>query len=162
MSSTTPATTRSPAAPTPSATDDAFFQGVANIVADAVESELKDRRVPLVVSEDDVAPSRHEGRNAAGTPGVYQVTLLELWPDGAATMPAREFLYKYVRRWSANMGLKLARTGVLTTYPMPLPKGVEQAVLGRSDNLILRAILDFSMHDSRQVLRLDAYASWDE
>lgn len=161
MSSTTPATTRSPAPPTPSATAE-FFQGVANTVADAVESELKARRVPVIVSEEAVAPSRHEGRNAAGTPGVYQVTLLELWPDGAAAMPAREFRYKYLRRWSANMGLKLARTGVLTTYPMPLPKGVEQAVLGKSENLVLRAILDYSMHDDRQVLRIDAYASWDE
>lgn len=158
-----PATTRSPAPPTPSdIADAAFFAGIACTIADAVEQELKDRRVPLIASDEEVAPSRHEGRNAAGTPGVYQVTCLELWPDGAATMPAREFLYKYVRRWSANMGLKLARTGVLSTYPMPLPKGVEQAVLGKSENLVLRAILDYSMHDDRQVLRLDAYASWDE
>lgn len=142
--------------------DAAFFAGIACTIAEAVEAELKDRRVPLIVSEEEVSPSRHEGRNAAGTPGVYQVTCLELWPDGARGMPSREFRYRYLRRWSINMALKLARTGVLTTYPMPLPKGVEEAVLGRSENLILRAIVDFSMHDDRQVLRLDAYASWDE
>lgn len=77
-------------------------------------------------------------------------------------MPAREFLLLYLRRWAANMALKLARTGILTTFPMPLPKGVEQAVLGRSDNLILRCILDYSMHDDLKVLRIDALAKWDE
>ena len=161
MSSTTPATTRSPAPPTPSATDDPFFRGVANTIADAVEAELKLRRIPLLVSEDEVTPSRHEGANHAGTPGVYQVTLLELWPDGARSMKAREFLYKHVRPWSISMALKLARTGVLTTYRMILPKAVEEAAIGASENLILRAVLDYSMLDARHVLRLDALASWD-
>lgn len=161
MSSTTPATTPSPAPPTPSATDD-FFQNAANIIADDVEAELKRRGIPLIYSSDEVTPSRHEGLHAVGTPNVYQVTCLELWPDNARHMPARDFRLKYLRRWTASMALKLARPGVLTTYRMTLPKGVEAAALGHAENLTLRCIVDFSMHDGRQVLRLDALASWDD
>jgi hypothetical protein len=139
-----------------------FFPAIANTLAEGVETELKERRIPLMTSPDPVEAWRHVDRNIGGTPGVYQVTLLEAWPDSAPQMPAREFLYKYLRRWATNMALKLARTGVLTTYPMPLPKGVELAVLGQTDNLILRCIVDYSMHDDLKVLRVDALASWDE
>lgn len=139
-----------------------FFQQVAQNLAEAVESDLKERKIPLLVSEEAVSPARHVDRNHAGTPGVYQVTLLEAWPDTAAQLPAREFLYKYMRRWAINMALKLARTGVLTTYPMAMPKGVEAKALGRAENLVLRCLLDYSMHDDLKVLRIDALASWDE
>ena len=145
--------------PTPG---DSFFGSMANTLADLVEEDIKQRAIPLLVSEQSVEPWRHVDRNVGGTPGVYQVTLLEAWPDTAPQLPAREFLYKYLHRWSINMGLKLARTGVLTTYPMPMPKGVEAKALGRSENLILRCLLDYSMHDDLKVLRIDALASWDE
>ena len=139
-----------------------FFSLMANTLADAVEEDLKARRVPLLVSAESVQPYRHVDRNVGGTPGVYQVTLLEAWPDTAPQLPAREFFQKYLRRWAINMGLKLARTGVLTTYPMAMPKGVEAKALGRSENLVLRCLLDYSMHDDLKVLRIDALASWDE
>ena len=77
-------------------------------------------------------------------------------------MPAREFLYKYVRRWAATIAIKLARTGVLTTYPMELPKAVENTATGATADLTLRCILDYSMHDDLQVLRIDALAGWDD
>jgi hypothetical protein len=139
-----------------------FFHWFANALADAVETDLKERKIPLLVSEEPVTPARHIDRNHAGTPGVYQVTLLEAWPNTAAQLPAKEFVYKYLRRWAINIGLKLARTGVLTTYPMPMPKMVEAKAQGRSENLVLRCLLDYSMHDDLKLLRIDALASWDE
>jgi hypothetical protein len=139
-----------------------FFDMMARTLADAVEDDLKSRKVPLLFSEETVEPFRHIDRSPGGTPGVYQVTLLEAWPDSAPQLPAREFYQKYLRRWAINMGLKLARTGVLTTYPMPLPKGVEAKALGRSENLVLRCLLDYWINQDMHVLRIDALASWDE
>jgi hypothetical protein len=144
-----------------------FFQSFANLLADTVEAELTTRKIPHLASEQTgIAAFRHIDRNpgpsGTGTPGIYQVTLLEAWPDSAPQMPAREFLYKYVRRWAANIAIKLARTGVLTTYPMELPKAVDHAAIGTTPDLTLRCIVDYSMHDDLQVLRIDALAGWDE
>lgn len=130
-----------------------FFQGFANTLAEMVQKELTDRHIGLVVDEPPEKPGRD----------VFQVSILVMdWPSEPEKLPAREFLSKYARRWAIEMGIKLARPAVLTTYPMVLPRNIQQAALGRSSDLVLRCLVDYSLQTDSLVLRVDALAKWDD
>lgn len=140
-----------------------FFQGFADLLAEEVQKELTLRGVPLLASDDKgIEPERYIGRDFVGYYGIYQVKTLVKWPEDATTIPAQVFLKEYLKKWAIEMGLKLARPGVLTTYAMLFPRGVAYAALGNASDLILRCIVNYSIHDDANVLRIDALAKWDE
>lgn len=143
--------------------DEELFQAFVNALAEGVQRELVARGIPLVASIDKgVKAARYVGRHSVGHEEIYQVTLTTHWPEHVEEIPAREFNYHFLRRWAIEMGIKLARRGILTTYEMELPRGVSAAAVGRADDLFLRCIMDYSLSEDLMVLRVDALAKWDE
>lgn len=138
--------------------DEGFFQGFANALVEGVQRELTARGIPLLISSDELSADRLAQVRA----GVHQVTVLDNWPGEVEVIPAREFAYHYLRNWAIEMGLKLARPGVLSTYRMELPRGVSAAAIGRTEDLVIRCVVDYSIREDSEILRVDALAKWDE
>lgn len=131
-----------------------FFQRFADTLAGEVRRELIYRGVSLLASvSKGVKPDRYLGYN-----GVYQVSMVVGWPKSSEIVPSETW---HVRKWAIEMGLKLARPGVLSTYEMELPRGVRSA-MGRAEDLLLRCVVDYSIHEDMEILRVDALAKWDE
>jgi hypothetical protein len=138
-----------------------FLHRLARILANEVEAELEQRGIIVIRSEiEGRKPTREADHHFIDDKNLYQVTILARWPDHALSIPAKTFLEQHLKPWAVGMALKLARRGVLTTYPLDLPRAVEDAALGQSDNLVLRVVVDYSMFDDAQVIRIDALASW--
>lgn len=138
-----------------------FLHRLARILANEVEVELEQRGIIVIRSEiEGRKPTREADHHFIDDKNLYQVTILDRWPEGAHQFPAKTFIEQHLKPWAVGMALKLARRGILTTYPLDLPRGVEHAVIGQSDNLVLRVVVDYSMFDDAQVIRIDALASW--
>lgn len=144
------------------AIDPEFFKRFADVLAEEVQRELVDRKILLLTSDEKIKAFHHVGRNVSQEPHIYQASVLVEWPRDARNIDAREFLYKYVRRWGIEMGIKLARPEILTTYEMELPRGVEAAAVGRTDGLVLRCVVNYSIQDDLLALRIDTLAKWDD
>jgi len=130
-------------------------------MAKMVETELEERGITAIRSEiEGRKPTREADRHYIDDKNLYQVTILDRWPPNAPSMQAKTFLEQHLKPWSIGLALKLARRAILTTYPLDLPRAVEEAAVGQSDNLTLRVIVDYSMFDDTQVIRIDALASW--
>jgi len=138
-----------------------FFQDVATLFAEIVEEDLESRGILLLRSEKEgLEPDRKVDRNLVEPLKLYQVTILDRWPEAAHLFPADEFLDRFLKRWVQGLVIKLARPGTLTTFPMRLPRGPEAACLGVADNFVMRAILDYSMFDDLKLIRVDVLAEW--
>jgi hypothetical protein len=138
-----------------------FLHRLARILASEVELELEQRGIIVIRSEiEGRKPTREADHHFIDDKNLYQVTILDRWPDNAEKLKASVFLKLHLKPWAVGMALKLARRGILTTYPLELPRAVEHAVIGQSDNLVLRVVVDYSMFDDSQVIRIDALASW--
>jgi hypothetical protein len=138
-----------------------FLHRLARILASEVEGELEQRGIIVIRSEiEGRKPTREADHHFLDDKNLYQVTILARWPDHVQSIPAKTFIEQHLRPWAVGLALKLARPGILTTYPLDLPRAVEHAVIGQSDNLVLRVVVDYSMFDDTQVIRIDALASW--
>jgi len=138
-----------------------FLPRLATILANEVELELEQRGITVIRSEiEGRKPTREADRHFVDDKNLYQVTILDRWPGHAPSIPAKTFLEQHLKPWAVGLAIKLARRGVLTTYPLDLPRAVEDAAVGQSDNLVLRVVVDYSMFDDTQVIRIDALASW--
>lgn len=154
---------RAAAAPVIGEEPPTFLHRLANNLAYEVETELERRAIVAIRSEiEGRTPTREADRHYIDGKNLYKVTILDRWPDSPTRIPAKRFLERHLRPWAVGLALKLTRPGVLTTYPLDLPRGVSESCLGQSENLVLRAIVDYSMFDDSQVIRIDALASWSD
>lgn len=138
-------------------TESDFYLVLARVIATEIEDELGKLGVWCIKSSElGHKHSRSLDRNQIDHGPIYKATVIDRWPEG---IPGHEF-DRYIASWVRGMAIKLAFPGVLTTYHQELPRGVEAAALGASDNLYLRLVVAYSMFDDLKIIRLDVLASW--
>jgi hypothetical protein len=137
------------------------IQELADALATEIHGELALRDITAESSGERVKAHRHSVNGVLLIePGeLFQISAFAEFSSLARRLRRASDL---VAPWARELAIKLARPYPLTTYPLELPAGVEEAALGQCCGVQVRVVTQYVMQTDQMLYRFDLLCKWDE